>query len=107
MNKNPRGMPKVGDEILIKASALKAWFAVTVSGVVGNDIVTGSGMGARVIDGRQYGKSRKWSNFPMKNRRCCRCSEIFGGEESVCPRSGDGSHCHCYYGKPAKKAVRP
>ena len=57
MNKNPRGMPRVGDEILIKAHALKSWFAVTVSSVVGNDIVTGSGMGIRVIDGRQHGKA--------------------------------------------------
>ena len=103
MNQNSRGMPKVGDEILIKASTLRVWFVATVSSVAGNDLVTGSGMGTRVIDGRQYGKTWKWPIFSMKNRSCCRCGEIFGREESVCPHSGNGPHCHCYYGKPAKK----
>jgi hypothetical protein len=61
MNQNPRGMPSVGDEILIKASTLRAWFLATVSSIQDNHIVTGSGMGTRVFDVKQYGKTWKWS----------------------------------------------
>ena len=64
MNQNPRGVPKPGDAILIKAATLRAWFCATVSSVQGDCIVTGSGMGARVFLVAQYGKTWKWPSYP-------------------------------------------
>jgi len=66
MNRNSLGMPSAGDEILIKALTLRAWFPATVSSVQDNHIVTGSGMGTRVFDIRQYGKTWKWPKYPQR-----------------------------------------
>jgi hypothetical protein len=60
VNQNPRGMPKVGDSILIKAATLRAWFPAVVSNIQGFHLITGSGMGTRVFELAHYGKTWKW-----------------------------------------------
>jgi len=60
MNQDPRGTPEVGDVILIRGVTLRAWFPATVTGIEGDHIITGSGMGTRSHDVRQYGKTWKW-----------------------------------------------
>jgi hypothetical protein len=60
MNQNPRGIPKPGDDILIKAATLECWFIARVSSVRDGYIVTGSGMGSRSFKIVHYGKTWKW-----------------------------------------------
>lgn len=60
MNQNPRGVPGPGDVILIKAATLRCFFRVPVTRVEGDHIVTGSGMGTRVVEVSAYGKQWKW-----------------------------------------------